>query len=115
MRLSALGSRFSALAAALTIASCTGEKPGADSVDAAAQRDSMSARPAETAAAETRADTAANPPTRGSAKTVNTNSSSKASDSATSKTKILGRDSVRQGPIIGVPSIVDTAKRRPPL
>jgi len=28
---------------------------------------------------------------------------------------IIGRDSVRQGPIIGIPSIVDTAKKRPPL
>ena len=33
---------------------------------------------------------------------------------AKAQSKIIGRDSVRQGPITGLPTIKDTAKKRPP-
>ena len=116
-RHSALGSRLSplgvgiALVATAVLASCSSDKARADSVAAAARRDSALREEQKTSdalAAKLRAE-------RDSADAAARKASGKSTRSKTTATqKVLGRDSVRQGPIMGVPSIVDTAKRRPP-
>ena len=87
--------RFGSIAAVTTLAlfatACAKEKPAADA---------------------STADTSA------SASAAAAEAGAKAPDSTIAKSgakqTIIGRDSVRQGPIIGIPTIADTAKKRPP-
>ncbi|MEK7402991.1 MAG: hypothetical protein AABZ80_11620 [Gemmatimonadota bacterium] len=111
--------RYVVVVALAFAAACVKDKPGADTTAAAPR--GLPAPDTVKAAAVPEADStkimkAAD--TKGAA-TKGVPAGTKSPDSATmtktsTKQPVIGRDSVRQGPILGIPTIKDTAKRRPP-
>ena len=102
-------------AGALTLA-CAGQKPAADTASAGglAPPDTLKAAPAPEpdSVALLKKATFKGAATKGAPTGVNATPGATGATGATGR--ILGRDSVRMGPIIAIPAIPDTGKKRPP-